>query len=158
MVPEERSRRGPELNRCTGICSPLPNHSATPPWRRVRRAKPTVYWASETAYPPWGDTGLSCSYSGGPVPAVTENSSIEALGKSDPDVHVVRDVDGRGWAFDRSAGRCNVLVTDGRVANAAELPRRVLDSNAARVAREQAETPGEEVGDRSRRGPEAMFV
>jgi hypothetical protein len=24
-------RRGAELNRCTGLCRPLPNHSATPP-------------------------------------------------------------------------------------------------------------------------------
>jgi hypothetical protein len=29
------SRRGPELNRCTGFCRPLPNHSATPPGTRI---------------------------------------------------------------------------------------------------------------------------
>ncbi len=32
-------RRGPELNRCTGFCRPLPNHSATPPNVRAGRAR-----------------------------------------------------------------------------------------------------------------------
>ena len=32
MLPQHRvPRRGPELNRCTGFCRPLPNHSATTP-------------------------------------------------------------------------------------------------------------------------------
>ena len=30
-------RRRPELNRGTGICSPLPNHSATPPLQQESR-------------------------------------------------------------------------------------------------------------------------
>ncbi len=34
------SRRGPELNRCTGFCRPLPNHSATPPKRLAGHAGP----------------------------------------------------------------------------------------------------------------------
>ena len=33
------SRRGAELNRCTRLCRPLPNHSATPPERAARRAR-----------------------------------------------------------------------------------------------------------------------
>ena len=33
-VGSKRLRRRPELNRGTGICSPLPNHSATPPLTR----------------------------------------------------------------------------------------------------------------------------
>jgi hypothetical protein len=33
------TRRGPELNRCTGLCRPLPNHSATPPNERPGRSR-----------------------------------------------------------------------------------------------------------------------
>src|SRR3990170_8539566 len=35
-------RRGPELNRCTGLCRPLPNHSATPPMGPARSPGPDI--------------------------------------------------------------------------------------------------------------------
>jgi len=35
-LAKRASRRRPELNRSTGICSPLPNHSATPPQYKSR--------------------------------------------------------------------------------------------------------------------------
>lgn len=42
---EENWRRGPELNRCTRFCRPLPSHSATTPCQ-IYKITPAVDFAS----------------------------------------------------------------------------------------------------------------
>ena len=68
------SRRGPELNRCTGFCRPLPNHSATPPacapgapgparqctrWPRPDRSRRDRALTPSRSSTAWGPSGSS---------------------------------------------------------------------------------------------------
>ena len=65
-------RRGPESNRCAGLCRPLPNHSATPPNEQPGVTGPESVYLCTASVPPAG-SHLALA----PVP-------------SDPQVHVAR--------------------------------------------------------------------
>ena len=79
-------RRGPESNRCAGLCRPLPNHSATPP-EYMSPASPGARVSLRQVSVTDGSTWVGCCGSRGPCGV----ASRELLGLKDEEFERARE-------------------------------------------------------------------